>query len=54
MCDDWRYMAIFGLVQLVMSMIELWLGKTDKVKSSSIIELIYNLIKILITKPVGK
>ena len=49
MCDDWKYMIILAIVS---SLIECWLGKTDKVKSSSIAELIYNVAKALLTKSI--
>ena len=41
--SQWQHYSII----LVVSLIELWLGKTTRVKSNSILELIYNFSKNL-------
>lgn len=39
--SQWQHYSII----LIVALIELWLGKTDKVKSNSILELGYNVSK---------
>jgi hypothetical protein len=47
-CVDisWQFVAL----TIACSLIEAWLGKTDKVKAASILELIWNVIKTVLRK----
>lgn len=47
-----RLIAIV-LIQVVLMLVEAWLGKTEKVKSGSILELIWSLIKSVFIKSKG-
>lgn len=47
---QWQIFLIALIVPIATSFIELWLGKTEKVKASSILELIFNLIKLMVRK----
>ncbi len=38
------------LIILVVALFEAWLGKTDKVKSGSIIELIFNIVASILKR----
>jgi hypothetical protein len=40
----WEIVLILGATQLLSSLAEFWLGKTQKVQSGSILELIFNLV----------
>jgi hypothetical protein len=42
------------VVIVAVALIEYWLGKTEKTKSASILELIFNLGKSIVTKTKGK
>lgn len=53
-CENWNWLLVMGTVQLITSLVEMWLGKTERVKSSSILELVWNLIKIIVTKPIRR
>ena len=45
------HLAAIVIVQVIMMLIEAWLGKTDKVQSASVLELIWNLVKAIFRKP---
>lgn len=42
------------LIVIVVAVFECWLGKTPKLEAGSTLELIYNLVKKLWTKPLPK
>jgi hypothetical protein len=41
--NEWVAWLIFAVLQLLYMKLEYYLGKTDKVKAGSLLELIYNL-----------
>ncbi len=45
-CNNQNY--IFVIFYVIMMAIEYWLGKTDRVKSGSTLELIFNIIKLVL------
>jgi len=44
---------VFVAVVVVQSILEFYLGRTNKIKSSSTVELIYNILKVIVTKQKG-
>lgn len=42
---DWKLFGAWLLAQGAISIFEYWLGKTDKVKAASILELLFNVFK---------
>lgn len=47
---QWQHLLIILIAQLIFMSIEYWMGKTDKTKSGSLLELILNVVKLIITK----
>jgi hypothetical protein len=50
----WQHFIIILGGQVIYSGLEFWLGKTEKTKSGSVIELIFNVVKLLATKTKGQ
>jgi hypothetical protein len=48
--EEYKYLIVVFVSQLSFMLIEYWLGKTDRTKSGSILELIINVMKLIITK----
>ena len=44
----YEHLAVIIITQLVLSLVEYWLGKTDKTKGGSIIEVIKNFIVAIV------
>ncbi len=55
LCDPNQWSTLMGVVYALDQVLEWWLGKTEKIKSSSKIELLINTVRkiILLIKPKG-
>lgn len=51
--NSWHQAMILGIA-LIMGLLEFWLGKTDKLKAGSTLELIFNGVKVVLKALFGK
>lgn len=51
--NSWHQAMILGIA-LIMGLLEFWLGKTDKLKAGSTLELIFNGVKVVLKAVFGK
>lgn len=49
-----KSIIIFSVISLVGMLLEAWVGKTDKIKAGSILELLFNLVLGAVKKLINK